>query len=418
MDPLARIRSFLDDGGGFRPEHLLRRPVCSPVHLCNLVESLELGGKTNRIATVCNGLDSKEFMTSCLCLGSRGSMSERFEPRVQVWALHQEGHSEIDDSLPGVLPSSLRDLRNHGPYLRTIWQVAQVLRRYRVDLLHTHSWTTLVCGLAAARLARVSSVIHTVHEDFVGHVRRARWLARRFTDQFIAVSGLLADRLVEQVGVPREKIQVLPSGVSTERYRPPYDPLLPRLTLGIDPDQFVFGTVARLERAADFSILLEAAAQLRQQGTGFGCLVIGEGPAVETLRNRARELGIHEQLLFAGFSRDVPTMLAAMDLFIFPYVTTGVPSAILEAMACGLPVVAVNGGSVTEIIRDGDTGLVVPEGQPKILARIISQLADGEKRRSGLGKRAREHVEEQHSASHMSDTYAKMYQDLVKRARV
>jgi glycosyltransferase involved in cell wall biosynthesis len=412
MEPLARIRSLLDDGMSFRPEHLLRRPVCSPIHLCNLVESLDLGGKTNRIATVCNGLDSKEFMTSCLCLGSRGSMSERFEPRVQVWALHQGGHSGTD-----MLPA-LRDMRDHGPHLGTIWQVAQVLRRYRVDLLHTHSWTTLVCGLAAARLARVSSVVHTVHEDSIdglGTIRRASWLARRLTDQFIAVSGLLADRLAQQVGIPREKILVLPTGVSTERFRPPHDPLLPRLTLGIDPDQFVFGTVAQLERAADFSLLLEAAAQLRQQGFGFSCLVIGEGPAVETLRNRARELGIHEQLLFAGFSRDVPTMLAAMDLFVFPCSTTGVPSALLEAMACGLPVVAVNGGSVTEVIRDGDTGLLVPEGQPKILARIIGQLVDGEKRRSALGKRAREHVEGQLSARQMTGAYAEMYQGLVNR---
>jgi glycosyltransferase involved in cell wall biosynthesis len=161
--------------------------------------------------------------------------------------------------------------------------------------------------------------------------------------------------------------------------------------------------------------LLEALSLLESTGLEFSCMLVGEGPEEESLRMRARELGFGDRLHPVGFYRDVSPLLWAMDLFVLPWTPSSPPSALLEAMACGLPCVAVNGGCIPEIIRDGDNGLLVPADQPKILARIIEQLARSASRREALGQRTRAHVRKVHSSEVMTERYARMYLELMNR---
>lgn len=367
------------------------------MHLCHLVRDLEVGGITNRVSTICNGLDPEQFMTSCLCLVQRGSRAQRLEPRVQVWALHASS---------GFAP-------------KVIWQAARVLRRYRVDILHTHGWETVGYGAAAARFAGVPYLVHSDHgssPDDDGGDRVPRWLgtsSARLADRLIATSNLVADQMASSVRLPRDRILVLPSGVDTERFRPPPERQQTRLGLGIDPEKVVIGSVGRLVRNRGHADLLEALSLLEPTGLDFSCMLVGEGPEEETLRVRARELGLVDRLQLVGSCRDVSALLWAMDLFVLPWAPPSPPAALLEAMACGLPCVAVNGGCIPQIVRDGDTGLLVPSDQPKILARTIEQLARSTSRQEALGQRTRAHVQKSHSAEAMTERYARMYAELM-----
>lgn len=391
MDLVARLNALRP---ALHPRRLVRRAVGDPIHLCNLTLDLEVGGATNRVATVCNGLDSTRFMTSCLCLGQRGAMAERFDPRVLIWSVRRP-----DPLAPA-----------------TIWRVAQTLRRYRVDILHTHGPQTLLCGVVAARLARVPLVVHTDHHGEPTTTDEGPLSPRlyaRLADALIATSRPVAERLAARCGVPVEAVRVLPTAVSLDRFRPPYDPLQPRLTLGIEPDQFVMGAVGRLEQGRGFGQLLEVAAHLHRQGLDFRLLLVGEGPAEATLRTRARELEIQEHLLLAGAAKEVPAMLAAMDCFVLPRSPAGIPTVVLEAMACGLTVVAANAGGIAEVVRDGETGLLVPEDQPTIMARVIEQLAAAPERRAALGQGALEHITRHHAPAVAVEAHGALYRELL-----
>jgi glycosyltransferase involved in cell wall biosynthesis len=382
MAALSRLRELL--GGGIDPRRWLRRPVGSPLHVCHLVDSLDLSGRAGRVIGVCNGLDPGVFLVSCLCLGDRGRLFERLEPRVQAWGLHKPD----------------------GLALGTVLSAAEILGRYRVDILHTHGSSAVGYGLAAARLARVPRRVHTGYGDGAGPVRLG---FLRGVDRFTAASEEAADGLAMAWRVPREDVQVIAAGVDTERFRPAADREPLRRSLGLDPETVVVGFVGRLEQARGLETLVELVKQLVDHGCDARCLMVGEGPAEDLLRRCAEARQIASRVVLVGFRVDVTAMLAAMDLFVMPQPTPGPPMALLEAMACGLPVVAV--GS-SQIVRDGETGLLVPAAQPEALGWIVLELARDPERRVALGARARRHVVEHHGVEATVEAHAALYTTL------
>lgn len=378
------------------PRQLLRRTIGRPVHVCNLVDSLDHGAVGNRVVTVCNGLNPDTFLASCLCLRRRGSLAERLEPRVQVWSV---------SSPPRVAPG-------------TIAAVARELRRYRVDVLHAHDPTCLLVGIPAARLARVASVVYSHHgspDDNAATLRRALPVVRPLVDAWVAASAPAAAELTA-AGVPTREVSNLPTAVYSERFRPPHDPLAARLSLGIDPDQLVIGSVGRLDGNGNQVLLLELAARLQARGElDFRCLVVGEGPQEETLRLRARQGELSDRFLLTGFTKDVPAMLAAMDLYVAPAARSAAPTSMLEAMSCGLPVLATRGEPCAEVIRDGHNGLLFDDEDLEGLAALVAELAADGQRREELGQRARAHVMEHHCTSAVAPRYGQIYRRLVKR---
>lgn len=385
MAALSRLRELL--GGGTDPRRWLRRPVGSPLHVCQMVDSLDVSGRAVRVIGVCNGLDPGEFLVSCLCLGDRGRLFERLEPRIQAWGLHKPDRF----------------------VLRAALEAAEILGRYRVDILHTHGRSTAGLGLAAARLARVPRVVHTAYGDVAAGV--GAWLGWGGIDRFTAVSEGAADALATRWRVPREDVQVIASGVDTERFRPAADREPLRRSLGLDPPTVVAGFVGRLEHERGLEGLVDLVALLVGQGCDARCLVVGEGPAEGALRQRAEARQIAHRVMLVGFRVDVTAMLAAMDLFVLPRQTPEPPMALLEAMACGLPVVAVG---ASQIIRDGETGRLVPAGQPESLDRIVLELARDPERRRALGERGRSYVSGHHSLEAMVEAHAQLYATLAQ----
>ena len=264
--------------------------------------------------------------------------------------------------------------------LRPAVRLARLLRKDRYCLVHTHTPRAALVGRVASLLAGVPLVHHvhspTAHDSTrVVKDRFNAWIERWSLSGVrgvIPVSCGLAD-YIESQGVAPRSISVVPNGVPTR------GPLSCRQEPG---PAWTLGTVALFRPRKGLEVLLEALALLRARQVDVRFRAVGEFETAEyeqSIRRRAERLAIGEFIDWTGFKRDVPCELAQMDLFVLPSLFgEGLPMVILEAMACGVPIVATRVDGVPEVVRDGLEGLIARPGDPADLARAIAQYVQGE----------------------------------------
>jgi glycosyltransferase involved in cell wall biosynthesis len=261
------------------------------------------------------------------------------------------------------------------------------LRALDLDVLHAHH--PFLLGVSARRLARAAGrpfvfTYHTLYERYAHYVplphemvaRRAiRWSARfaDTADLVIAPSHFIARRL-RTLGV-RRPIEVLPTGVDLDRFRPG-DRASARRALGLGPDDRVLLYVGRLDREKNLEFLLDAVARARAPRTRL--LLVGRGTQAAALRRVAAETGLGSRVEFRGGSppTGLPAYYHAADAFVFASTSETQGLAVLEAMACGLPIVAVRASGIEEIVTDGVSGLLVPEDAAALAGAVDQILAD------------------------------------------
>jgi glycosyltransferase involved in cell wall biosynthesis len=236
-------------------------------------------------------------------------------------------------------------------------------------------------------------------------------------DRVIAPSRAILEQLVRTESVRSERTQCLPNGVDTERFAP-----LPRALrgpgrgqLGLDPDAFVFGCVARMVPIKRHADLLDGFAAASAGRDDAQLLLVGGGPLEPELRQRAARLGIGARVLFLGERRDIEQLLPLLDCFVLASSTEGMSNAALEAMACGLPVVATAVGGNAEVVEHERTGLLVPPLSPLRLAAAMRELLAHPDRARQMGAQARRRVEAQFSIGAMVRAFARFYQALQPR---
>lgn len=284
-----------------------------------------------------------------------------------------------------------------------------LVRLARGGLLHAHDYKALGLALVAGALAR-APVVATFHGDtahlarVVVYERLARWLAR-FTSGVAATSEPLAARI--RAAAPRTAVHVIPNGLRVGPAVAPEERLAARQALGIPPEARVLAFVGRLSVEKAPEVLLRAA-----RGTGARVLVAGDGPLRPALEAEAAG----EDVRFLGFVTDVGPVLAAADVLALPSRTEGLPMAVLEAMAAGVPVVASAVGSLPEVLGDG-AGVLVPPGDVEALRDALGGLwAPG--RRQALAETARARVATRYGAEAMARTYReRLYQPALESAR-
>jgi glycosyltransferase involved in cell wall biosynthesis len=270
----------------------------------------------------------------------------------------------------------------------------------------------LAARLCGAR--RVSTIEHIianappariVGDGFVSRVRRAiGWRARSIlrmkirgllTDRTICVSKAVRGRLVHDYGYPGGRTLAVWNGVDVIHYRPGNGALrVTRKELQISDDEIVLVYVGRLIGQKRVDILLSAIAKIRDEGARCRCIIVGDGPFEEELRKLSVDLGIGSAVLFVGYQEDVRPYLEMGDVFVLSSRQEGLPLALGEAMAHGLPCVATDVGGNGEIVVHGETGLIVPPGSAEELAGAVKYLIERGDERRRMGGNARKRVEE------------------------
>jgi glycosyltransferase involved in cell wall biosynthesis len=290
-------------------------------------------------------------------------------------------------------------------------RLALLLRRERADVLHTHTpLVATILGRMSGRLARVPVVSHVhIENHFPPRPLQAalyRWLdnvTARSSAALVTVSHATKEAL-ERQGYPRGRIAVVYNGVAPASAEP--------ATLDLPAGRKVVGEIARLAEVKGQRTLVRACAELDVSVVLVGADLEQGGAYRRLLEREAAALGMADRVTFTGYRADASALLRAFDVLALPSTIEGLPLVVLEAMAAGVPVVATPVGGVGELVRDGETGLLVPPEDPEALAAALRRLLDEPETAQRLAEAARAQVAERFSERVMCERVLAVYEDL------
>ncbi len=285
------------------------------------------------------------------------------ELRAETWAAHYGVRVQYLPALQRA-PSVWRDLR-------ALWQLYRLLRAHKPHIIHTHTAKAGALGRLAGWLAGVPIRVHTFHGHslsgyFPGPVSWGyRWIERllaRISTRLITISPTLQKELVEQFRIaPKEQCIVIRLGFDMERWHQ-YDPEKAQTwrQSWAPHGETLLAWIGRMVPIKRVEILLHAVRQLTRAGMPIKLLLVGEGPERPRLQRLAEHLGIAERCIWAGPIEDMPTLYRAVDAVALPSRNEGTPVVLIEALACGVPVIASAVGGVPDVLEQGQWGYLVP----------------------------------------------------------
>ena len=284
-------------------------------------------------------------------------------------------------------------------------RLRSILAREGYDVVHFHTARAHAMAPFARGLAR--ALITTRRMDYRPNRLFAPFLYSRAVDGVAAISHAVATALTS-AGVPRERITVIPSGVDCEYFRPPSNEerIAARQALVVAAETIAVGTIGALEERKGHRHLLEAIAPAMG---AVSCFIAGEGSLRSELERRAEELGLSTRTRFLGRVETSRDLLWALDIFVFPSLWEGLGVAALEAAASGVATVASNAGGIAEVVRHGESGVLVSPADARALRDAITRLAACASERKALGEAARKRAVAQFAMGAMARRTMALY---------
>lgn len=275
----------------------------------------------------------------------------------------------------------------------TLPALLKIIDRKRIDILHLHGYGATTFGRIAGRMRRLPTILHEHANltDTPWFQKIADATLASSTDIAIAVSRSTADFVISARRMPPEKVKVVYLGVPLEEFsrrRTEAEIAEARTGLGVRPGEFAVGTITRLHESKGNSFLVEAAKSVIERRPAARFFVVGEGPLLPDLQAQAHALGLGDRFVFSGFARDVPQVLSAFDLSVFPSLWEGTPLTVFEALAMGKPIVATDADGLTDVLTAGEDALIVPRRDAAALADAVVRMIDEPDTRFRLSRRA------------------------------
>jgi glycosyltransferase involved in cell wall biosynthesis len=374
-----------------------------------------MGGPALHVAYLSSGLADRGYETTLVA----GTLATGEESMAHV---AEELGVEVVP-LPG-LSREIAPLHD----LRAVRRLAQLIRKLRPHILHTHTAKAGAIGRLAVRFtgpARPPIVVHTFH----GHVLRGyfgplrsgffrlleRGLARSAT-ALVAVSPEVRDDLVALGVAPPEKFTVIRLGIELEERVAAGENgrAEMRRLLGIPPERFVVGWIGRMTAVKRTDDVLLAFKELVDRGVDACLCMVGDGPDRPQVERQARVLGIMRRCLFLGYQDEVAPFYGAFDAFVLPSGNEGTPVTTIEALAGARPVVATRVGGVPDVVRDGEDGFLVDPEAVDELADRLARLAGNPDLRRRMGEAGRARVLERYSVQRLLDDVDRLYRELLR----
>ncbi len=261
------------------------------------------------------------------------------------------------------------------------------------DVVHVHRgkehWLAALAVRAGGRrlpLVRTRHIVQPVRPHALN-----RWLYRSATDLVVTVTEAIRRQYLASALAPPERVVALPGGVDAERFDPGTDGSAFRRSLGLETSIPLLGIVSGLRVMKGHSVAIEAAARLAAEGRRFRMVFIGEGAMDSAVRRAVAGARLEDRMTFMGFTRDLPSAMAALDVALYPALESdGMSRVIFEYLAMGRAVVASRVGVVPEVLADGVNTLLVPAGEAGALATAIGRLLEDASLRAKLGAAATE----------------------------
>lgn len=321
-----------------------------------IIWSLERGGAERFLAGLLEHIDRTRFDPVLCCLNWKGEWAEPLEKKgIKVIALNKKD----------------------GIDLKAFRALVRIIREGRFQVVNTHLWLADVMGRMAAILCGVPVIITTAQNVDIWkkwHHRLVDRVLSNKTTKMIAVSRAVKEYYHRQVGVPEDKIEVIPNAIDTAVYENPGDVSYLYKEFDLKPEDFVLVCVGRLNFQKGHKYLLKSLKGIYNEFPDTKVLIVGEGEERDNLKRMAEDYGIMPSLRFTGQRKDIPQVLALSRALILPSIFEGLPLCVLEAMASARPVIATDVGGTKELAVDGQTAFIVEPKKPELLSEAIRRL--------------------------------------------
>jgi len=371
-----------------------------------VVHTFDIGGLEHCVARLVNAADRLAIDPIIVCLNRSGT-AERWIDREEVPII------ELN--------------KRHGNDWRVVGHLARAIRKYRIDLVHSHNWGTLLETCIARRIVHTARHVHAERGMELADLQLSSWRSemrnrvKRWamgrTDAVIAVSDSVRQRLADQRIASGNRVRVVPNGICLERPakgRRVRDSI--RRRLGVHSRTLLVGTVGRLVPVKDFGTAVASLERVVREGVDAHLVIVGSGREQCRLADLRDRLGLRGRCHFVGQQFNIGDWLAAMDIYVNSSRNEGMSQSILEAMACGLPMVVTDVGDNRRLV-DGDhpCGLVVPSCNVSLLGGALCALATSGQKRQNLSENALARYRKEYTTEVMIDRYARLYDDVLGR---
>jgi glycosyltransferase involved in cell wall biosynthesis len=364
-----------------------------------LSTSMGMGGADSQLLSAAHGMRSRGH-------------------EVRIVSLTRLGPMGLEAQRAGIPTESL-DMRRGVPDPRGLVRLVRLVRAWRPDVLHSHMVHANLMARVLRLITPVPVMVSTIHNIYEGG--RLRMAAYRLTnplvDHVTIVSQAAADRFVRERIVPKSLLTVIPNGVDTEQFRriPREVGHSVRQSLGLERE-FVWLAVGRFEIAKDYPNMLRGFARVRERFPHAILLLVGRGSLQSETERLAQSLDLGSGVRFLGVRDDVVQVMSAADGYVMSSAWEGMPMVLLEAAAAGLPIVATRVGGNHEVVRDGESGFVVPPRDHEALGRAMLQLMElSETERRSMGDRGREVIRAHYGLNRVVERWEELYRDVLAR---
>ncbi len=358
--------------------------------IIHIISTLEIGGAELQLLDVLKKLDKSRYEVSVCCLTRGGPLVDDF-CKLGIEVIILKRRFRFDFSL--------------------IKQIIRVVKEKKIDIVHTHMFTANSWGTLASRIARVPIIINSVHDIEAWKCWHHRFIDRMlfsYVDTVITNSDATRGFMVKNGKLNGNKFVTVYNGIDILKFSPHLS--------HVNSDFPTIGTVARLdEPKKGLKYLIMAMEIIKNEIPNCQLIIIGDGHSRGSLESLVNEKKLERNVRFFGYRKDIPELLAEIDVFIVPSLWEGLGDVILEAMAMEKPVVATNVGGIPEMVSHGKTGFLVPAKDSPALAAMILKLLKSPEMRREMAKTGRKRVEDNFSIEKTVEKIQAIYDELIKR---
>lgn len=364
-----------------------------PLRTLFVITSMPVGGAETLLVNLIDRLDRRRILPEVVCLKEPGPLGEAIRARHAV-------HSDL----------------TAGKWdIRVLPRLMGLIRRRQIDAVITvGAGDKMFWGRLAARLSGVPVICSALHStgwpDGVSRLNRA---LTPITDAFIAVADHHAAHLKQSLRLEDGRVRMIRNGIDCQRFAPSSAAkkrLLGELSL---PSQTqLVGIVAALRPEKNHAMFLDVAASLLHRNERVHFLIVGDGPQRASIERRIGGSALEGRVHLLGTRHDTPDVVAALDLFLLCSHNEASPVSILESLACGVPVVSTDVGSVSEMVRPGETGFLVAPGDASAMATSVETLLGNTQLRASLGLAGRQAVTARGSLGAMVEGYTELIESI------
>ena len=369
------------------------------INILHIYQNSKIGGVQQQLLSLLKAYSRERFNPIFCCLGPKEEIGKEIEgTKIEFIPLNKLRYNRFS---PGI-----------------VLELYRLMKKKQIHVVRTHRYRSNLYGRLAAFLAGVPVIIASVHDNYRTDKRPKRRIMNRIlskiTDKIVAVSEDVKEDIIRYDSIDPSKIEVIPNGIDVERFNPEKNTTDIRKEFSLEDDDIVIGFIGRIVPAKGLEYLLNALPYLKEEFKSIKLLIVGEGSLVEKLKESAKKNNIFDNILFTGRRRDIPEILASINIFVMPSIAEGLPNALLEAMAMGKPIVTTEVGGIPEIVKNGFNGLLVPPRDTLSLSKAIKELISNDRLAAKLGQAARDLVHDNLSIKAIAQKWQSLYLSILK----